>query len=302
MRPICCNLSWFAAAVCVLAGSGFAVAQQGVVRISDTGRNQPAVVAHSRASAGIQRTAYARGGVSQDAGTYVPPADFNQKHLQSQMTPPPVPAADTYVSGGMETGACGLGYGSCGDASCGEGCYESCYEGCYDGCAEGCDSGQCCGCDICLCNPCYCNGSDGCDSCYGSGYNQRMCTLFARPAKGSKNLACRAWRGQQHNFLNRNQRLSNCLFGWMVPSGSCGQGTPPVGKYRVTYADQPDYADARDGQLYGVQGYGMPMTVPTAPTVRYAYNYSWGTPASRLTPLSTYNPQTSPQHPLHRTW
>ncbi|MEZ6062650.1 MAG: hypothetical protein R3C19_20085 [Planctomycetaceae bacterium] len=293
MRPICCNLSWFAAAVCVLAGSGFAVAQQGVVRISDTGRNVPAASAASRQAPGVHRTGYVVRAQSEGAGAYVPPADFNEN-----MAPPPVPTPDpsSYAPQNFDSGACGLGY--CGEgAACGEGCYDGC------GCGEGCDQGQCCGCDICLCDPCFCNGGNGCQCGYGNGFNQRMCTLFARPAKScSGNIACKAWRGQQYNYLNRNQRLSNCLFGWMVPSGNCGQGTPPVGKYRITYANQPDYADARDGQLYGVQGYGMPMTVPIAPTVRYAYNYSWGTPASRLTPLSTYNPQTSPQHLLHRTW
>jgi len=248
-----------------------------------------------------------------DTESYVPPAAVNHNQaVPAPAAPGPLPdspsvqayapqsyGVPSYGSQGCDTGACGSGY--CGDAYCGEGCGDAyCGEGC--GCGEGCDSGQCCGCDICCCDPCYCNNGGSCDG-YGNGFNQRMCTLFARPTKsGSKNIACRAWRGQQHNYLNRNQRLANCLFGWMVPSGSGGQGTAPVGKYRITYADQPDYADSRDGQLYGVQGYGMPMTVPTAPTVRYAYNYSWGTPASRLTPLSTYNPQTSPQHLLHRSW
>jgi hypothetical protein len=104
------------------------------------------------------------------------------------------------------------------------------------------------------------------------------------------------------SFRNKNARLANHLFGWMIPSGCCGQGCPPAGKYQVTYADQPDYIDSRDTQMYGAQGYGMPMTVPLAPNVNQAYNYSSGIPASRITQIGNYNPQTSPQPLYHQTW
>jgi hypothetical protein len=36
-----------------------------------------------------------------------------------------------------------------------------------------------------------------------------------------------------------NARLADKLFGWMIPSGCGGQGCPPIGKYHMTYADQP---------------------------------------------------------------
>ena len=104
------------------------------------------------------------------------------------------------------------------------------------------------------------------------------------------------------SFQARNSRLADKLFGWLIPSGGNGQGAPPIGKYQVTYADQPDYADPRDGQIYAAQGYGMPMTVPLPPNVHQQYNYSWGIPASRITPISTYNPQTSPQPLYHQSW
>jgi len=96
--------------------------------------------------------------------------------------------------------------------------------------------------------------------------------------------------------------LFDVLFGCMTPSGDCNQGAALIGKYQITYANQPSYADARDGLAWGAQGYGMPITVPTAPVVRYSYNYSHGTPASRLTPLSTYNPATSPQQLYLQSW
>jgi hypothetical protein len=250
MRPTSCNLKWFAAAVCVLAGSGFAVAQQGVVRISDTGQTP-------------------------SSGAVVRMSDFRGDAIQ--------PTA--YTAGGCATGACVP-----------QGCAVSVMDGC------GCNAGAVCGCNSCQCNSCQ-----SCDTCYyGDGYGQRMCTLFAgsncSTCPGSGCPAKNWYRCQQANYFARNQRLADCLFGWMIPSGCCGQGCPPVGKYQVTYAEQPDYADSRDGQLYSAQGYGMPVTVPTAPVVRYSYNYSWGTPASRLTPLSTYNPQTSTQPLYHQSW
>ena len=88
----------------------------------------------------------------------------------------------------------------------------------------------------------------------------------------------------------------------MTPSGDCNQGAALFGKYQITYANRPAWADARDGQAWAAQGYGMPVTVPAAPVVRYSYNYSHGTPASRLTPLSTYNPSTSPQPLFLQSW
>jgi len=84
--------------------------------------------------------------------------------------------------------------------------------------------------------------------------------------------------------------------------GRCRECIPHCGCYHITYAHDPRYSDARDHQAWAAQGYGMPMTVPTAPIVRYSYNYSHGTPASRLTPTSTYNPVTSPRSLFHQSW
>jgi hypothetical protein len=48
------------------------------------------------------------------------------------------------------------------------------------------------------------------------------------------------------------------------------------------------YYDARDTQIYAAQGYNVPVTVPTAPITR-TYNYGWGIPSSRLSPIGGYS-------------
>jgi hypothetical protein len=50
------------------------------------------------------------------------------------------------------------------------------------------------------------------------------------------------------------------------------------------------YIDPRDTQAYAAEGYGVTMSVPMPPVVRYQYNYGWGVPSSRLTRIdSTYD-------------
>lgn len=63
-------------------------------------------------------------------------------------------------------------------------------------------------------------------------------------------------------------------------------GQPLFGHYKIVYPVNPGYFDGRDGQVYAAQGYGGPVSVPLAPTVRHTYNYGWGVPSSRLTPIS----------------
>ncbi len=60
---------------------------------------------------------------------------------------------------------------------------------------------------------------------------------------------------------------------------------PIAGKYHIVYPVDPSYFDARDGQVYAAQGYGGPVSVPLAPVVNHTYNYGWGIPSSRLTPV-----------------
>ena len=77
-----------------------------------------------------------------------------------------------------------------------------------------------------------------------------------------------------------------CKFGYFIPTGAGGAGVPIAGKYARVYPQDPYYFDQRDGMAWGAQGYGIPIAVPLAPVVGHTYNYSWGTPSSRLTPVS----------------
>jgi hypothetical protein len=77
-----------------------------------------------------------------------------------------------------------------------------------------------------------------------------------------------------------------CKFGYFIPSGCCGKGCPPHGCYSMVYPLNSNYFDARDGQVYAAQGYAGPVSVPLAPVVHHTYNYGWGIPSSRLTPIS----------------
>lgn len=94
---------------------------------------------------------------------------------------------------------------------------------------------------------------------------------------------CPAGRCQcTHDMVN----YLRCKFGYFIPTGAGGAGVPFCGKYARVYPQDPYYFDQRDGQAWGAQGYGMPMAVPLAPVVGHTYNYGWGTPSSRLTPVS----------------
>lgn len=72
-----------------------------------------------------------------------------------------------------------------------------------------------------------------------------------------------------------------------------GPDRPLFGCYDIVYPADPYYFDKRDGQVYAAQGYGGPVSVPLAPMVRHTYNYGWGVPSSRLTPISHPVPLTT---------
>ncbi len=88
--------------------------------------------------------------------------------------------------------------------------------------------------------------------------------------------------GGKHNSPSR--------FGYFKPTGGDGHGVAMIQHYGMDYAVNPEYFDRRDGRLYAAQGYGIPMAVPLAPNVGYTYNYGWGIPSSRLTPVSRFAP------------
>ena len=87
------------------------------------------------------------------------------------------------------------------------------------------------------------------------------------------------------------RKCLECKFGYFCHQGCCGKGCSRYGSYEMLYSAKPDYFDPRDGRLYSAQGFGMPVAVPLAPNVTNQYNYGWGIPSSRLTPISTIIPQ-----------
>ena len=103
--------------------------------------------------------------------------------------------------------------------------------------------------------------------------------------------ACLSGQAAAHRARNRLASANmnaylRCKLGYFIHEGSGGVGSPLFGHYKVVYPVDPHYFDGRDGQVYAAQGYGGPVSVPLAPTVRHAYNYGWGIPSSRLTPVS----------------
>ena len=181
-----------------------------------------------------------------------------------------------------ECGTVGCGESDCcpvPETACDQTCEVKPGQSCTDaGCSTGCDSGGGCGC-----------------GCSGTENASLLGRLFGGPKTRCNCSSC--------GYCGKGSAtLSNAMFGCMTPSGASGQGAPLFGKYQITYSNRPAYADTRDGKAWAAQGYGMPVTIPTAPVVRYSYNYSQGTPASRLTPLSTYNPSTSPQELFLQSW
>jgi hypothetical protein len=118
------------------------------------------------------------------------------------------------------------------------------------------------------------HGHHGCSSC--KGFGRGHCTLCAGHPKGGGFR--HVGHGTHHPWL--------APFGYFCPTGCGGAGCPPLGHYHAGYALNPDYFDFRDGGVYAAQGYGLPVAVPLAPNVEHTYNYGWGVPSSRLTPVS----------------
>lgn len=126
--------------------------------------------------------------------------------------------------------------------------------------------------------------------------------LFGQHGSGNYHSSSGWNSGPYGGPAHTGNELCNCLFGWAIPSGNCGQGLPLFGKYHTVYADNPGYVNPADTQLYATGANGLPVVIPTAPNVNYQYNYSSGMPASRITTLGTWNPQTAPQRMKFQTW
>jgi hypothetical protein len=88
---------------------------------------------------------------------------------------------------------------------------------------------------------------------------------------------CNGCDNCRHGLLGSCCLFQCCHCGWRFLDAHC---------YCMTYAVSPWYCDPRDGRVYSAYGWGAPMTVPLAPTVTNQYNYGWGIPSGRLTPIS----------------
>lgn len=122
-----------------------------------------------------------------------------------------------------------------------------------------------------------CKGGYGCPPRVGTGLFHHGC----HPAKCGPNGCgphCALKHGWDHSY-------DPGRFGYLQPYGIQSHG-----HYSAAYPVNPWYFDQRDGRVYASEKYGVPMAVPIAPNVEYTYNYSWGVPASRLTPLSQMPP------------
>lgn len=101
-----------------------------------------------------------------------------------------------------------------------------------------------------------------------------------------KHQACQTFRASCKADLYEKKQFLRCKFGYFIPTGADGKGVPPYGHYNMVYPVNPAHFDQRDGQVYAAAGHGGPVSVPIAPVVNHTYNYGWGIPSSRLTPIA----------------
>jgi hypothetical protein len=128
-----------------------------------------------------------------------------------------------------------------------------------------------------------CQYSSGCPQGFDGQYGSRCPHGFGFGHGGCPSCQRRCCNNQCSKDMIDYFR---CKFGYFIPTGAGGAGVPFAGKYSRVYPQDPHYFDQQDGQAWGAQGYGMPMAVPLAPVVGHTYNYGWGSPSSRLTPIS----------------
>jgi len=136
---------------------------------------------------------------------------------------------------------------------------------------------------------------------HGGVYNKHCskCRYFAGFGQGDWTLDANGnavWCGPTHTSIG--DKFCKLFQGW---GNSCAKGCskfdkcfakkgdggqPLFGHYKIVYPVNPWYFDGRDGQAYAAEGYGGPVSVPLAPVVTQQYNYGWGIPSSRITPIS----------------
>ena len=184
------------------------------------------------------------------------------------------PDAVAIEQASCESGACDT---SCAPATCQPSCPPHGICGPSHGLVVGrsCDWGNLGDCNLSDCP--HCRPGENCPHC-----GSRGCLFGDGSRCGTGGDKCLDF------FANGCDKILGCIHDrlGLDKSGGDGFGVPPIGHYQLTYPVNPSYFDGRDGQVYAAQGYGGPVSVPLAPIVRNTYNYGWGVPSSRLTPIS----------------
>jgi hypothetical protein len=132
---------------------------------------------------------------------------------------------------------------------------------------------------------------------YAPGYNvypnhsdpNRGYVAYSHTCGGNCPWTCRFQQWQNDNAACRANfgRRFRCGMSFLRPLTYWD-----IGAQTDIIALDPGYSHPNDANgIYAAQGYGGPVTVPLAPNVRSAYNYSWGIPSSRLTPITHPVPQ-----------
>ena len=232
--------------------------------------------------------------VAEPAPAAAPPADEAAADPAAEDGVARVPTA------GCRPGGCTPAAGCTADGRCGNGVCRS------GACAtNGCNAGGA-GCKGVPCLTCPSNCLSP-EVCMGRGYtvgdlkrdlHGLKCRCGLDRAGHSGGAVHDWWCNQQYKSNCRRAYRNHVFNAWIhnklnyfIPSGCCGEGCPPFGEYKRVYAADPSYYDQRDTRMYAAPGTGVPTAIPLAPNVRYQYNYSWGTPSSRVTPISNLSPR-----------
>ena len=201
---------------------------------------------------------------------------------------------------GCRNGACstsgafpGFQCGSC----YGRGCVGCNGHGVVGGCRPGCQahSGGPCNCGAVAAmmnNPYLCRPSYTLGDLHGDIHSWKCKarhSLFGDSCDGCSN----SWLANEWEMYKCRSRYRSAILGghlrgklnYFIPSGGDGSGIPLAGTYARVYATEPQYHDPRDSQVFASPHTGVPTVIPVAPNVRHQYNYSWGIPSSRITPL-----------------
>lgn len=140
--------------------------------------------------------------------------------------------------------------------------------------------------------PCYTGGAYNPWANYAPGYNvypnhndpNRGYVAYSHTCGGNGEWACRFQQWQNDCAAKRADcgRRFRCNLSFLRPLTYWDAGC----KTDIIALD-PGYSHPSDASgVYAAQGFNGPVTIPLAPNVRDSYNYSWGIPSSRLTPVA----------------